>query len=194
MPSIYKGCHFLIWPRTEANYCRTHNVSVCLYKAYIACGSASLYIKMLYFFLTVLALSAAASVANIKIRYDAKIPQFAIFGTHVIYVFYSRALPCVNIWGKEMLSFARSITSRWPIATGHFPTFRARSLAADGLTIITRQRTAVLHAATTGGELPVIPQHDDHLTTMQLVSAAGSLTHSSLVLGQDIVFFSIYFT
>ena len=44
---------------------------------------------MLYFFLTVLALSAAATVANIKIRYDAKIPQFAIFGTRVIYVFYS---------------------------------------------------------------------------------------------------------
>ena len=70
-------------------YCRTHNVSICLYKAYIACGSASLYIKTLYFFLTVLALSAAATVANIKIRYDAKIPQFAILGTRVIYVFYS---------------------------------------------------------------------------------------------------------
>ena len=70
-------------------YCRTHNVSVCLYIAYIACGSASLYIKTLYPFLTVLALSAAATVANIKIRYDAKIPQFAIFGTRVIYVFYS---------------------------------------------------------------------------------------------------------
>ena len=70
-------------------YCRTHNVSVCLYIAYIACGSASLYIKTLYFFLTVLALSAAATVANIKIRYDAKTPQFAIFGTRVIYVFYS---------------------------------------------------------------------------------------------------------
>ena len=53
------------------------------------CGSASLYIKALYLFLTVLALSAAATVANIKIRYDAKIPQFAIFGTRVIYVFYS---------------------------------------------------------------------------------------------------------
>ena len=43
---------------------------------------------MLYFFLTVLALSAAA-IANIKIRYDAKTPQFAIFGTRVICVFYS---------------------------------------------------------------------------------------------------------
>ena len=62
--------------------------------AYIACGSASLYIKTLYFFLTVLALSAAAAVANIKIRYDAKIPQFAIFGTRVIYVFY-----CVLLLG-----------------------------------------------------------------------------------------------
>ena len=70
-------------------YCRTHNVSVCLYIAYIACGSASLYIKALYFFLTVLALSVAATVANRKIRYDAKIPQFALFGTPVIYVFYS---------------------------------------------------------------------------------------------------------
>ena len=70
-------------------YCRTHNVSVCLYIAYIACGSASLYIKTLYFFLTVLALSAAATVANIKIRYDAKTLHFAIFGTRVICVFYS---------------------------------------------------------------------------------------------------------
>ena len=73
----------------EATYCRTHNVSVRLYIAYIACGSASLYIETLYFFLTVLALSAAATLANIKIRYDAKTPQFAIFGTRVICVFYS---------------------------------------------------------------------------------------------------------
>ena len=73
----------------DFEYCRTHNVSVCLYIAYIACGPASLYVKTLYFFLTVLALSAAATVANIKIRYNAKIPQFAIFGTRVIYVFYS---------------------------------------------------------------------------------------------------------
>ena len=36
-----------------------------------------------------LALPAAVTVANIKIGYDAKIPQFAIFGTRVIYVFYS---------------------------------------------------------------------------------------------------------
>ena len=70
-------------------YCRTHNVSACLYIAYIAYGSASLYIKTLYFFLTLLVLSAAATVANIKIRYDAKTPQFAIFGTRIIYVFYS---------------------------------------------------------------------------------------------------------
>ena len=70
-------------------YCRTHNVCVCLYIAYIACGSASLSIKTLYFYLTVLALSAAATVANIKIRYDAKTPQFAIFGTRIICVFYS---------------------------------------------------------------------------------------------------------
>ena len=70
-------------------YCRTRNVHVCLYIAYIACGSASLYIKTLYFFLTVLALAAVATVAKIKIRYDAKTPQFAIFGTRVICVFYS---------------------------------------------------------------------------------------------------------
>ena len=44
---------------------------------------------MLYFFLTVLALSAAATVANIKIRYDAKTPQLAVFGTRDICVFYS---------------------------------------------------------------------------------------------------------
>ena len=47
----------------QSSYCRTHNVRVC---SYIACGSASLYIKMLYFFLTVLVLSAAATVTNIK--------------------------------------------------------------------------------------------------------------------------------
>ena len=34
---------------------------------------------------------AAATVANIKIRYDAKTRQFAIFGTRVICVFYSIA-------------------------------------------------------------------------------------------------------
>ena len=73
-------------------YCRTHNVRVCLYIAYIACGSASLYIKTLYFFPTVLALSVAATVANIKLRYDAKTPQFALFGTRVICVFYSICL------------------------------------------------------------------------------------------------------
>ena len=76
-------------------YCRTHNVSVCLYIAHIACGSASLYIKTLYFSLTVLALSTAATVANKKIRYDAKTSQFAIFGTRVIYVFYSIIVPAI---------------------------------------------------------------------------------------------------
>ena len=54
-------------------YCRTHNERFCLYIAYIACGSASLYVKMLHFFLTVLALSGAATITNIKIPYDAKI-------------------------------------------------------------------------------------------------------------------------
>ena len=58
-----------------------------LYIAYIACGSASLYMKTLYFFLIVLVLSAAATGANIKIRYDAKTRHFAIFGTRVICVF-----------------------------------------------------------------------------------------------------------
>ena len=72
-------------------YCRTHNLRVCLYIAYIACGSASLYIKTLYFFICTFFMlaAAAATVANIKIRYDAKTPQFAKFGTRVIYVFYS---------------------------------------------------------------------------------------------------------
>ena len=81
-PVFSSYVHFII-------YCRTHNVSICLYITYLACGSASLYLKTLYFFLTVLALSAAATIANIKIRYDAKIPQFTIVGTRVIYVFYS---------------------------------------------------------------------------------------------------------
>ena len=80
---------FCYWDCTYILYTVEHNVSVCLYIAYIACGSALLYIKTLYFFLTVLALSAAATVANIKIRYDPKIPQFAIFWTRFIYVFYS---------------------------------------------------------------------------------------------------------
>ena len=70
-------------------YCKTHNVCVCLYIAYIACGSPSLYIKTLYFFLTVLVLSATATVANVKICYDAKTPHFAIFGTRIICVLYS---------------------------------------------------------------------------------------------------------
>ena len=72
-------------------YCRTHNLRVCLYIAYIACGSASLYIKMLYFFICTFFMLGAATVANIKIRHDAKTPQFTIFGTRVICVFY-------NIW------------------------------------------------------------------------------------------------
>ena len=46
-----------------------------IYIAYIACGSASLYLKSLHFFHTVMALSAAATVANIKMRYDAKTPN-----------------------------------------------------------------------------------------------------------------------
>ena len=66
-------------------YCRTHNVRVCLYIAYIACGSASLYIKTLYFFLTVLALSAAATVANIKINMMQKLPNSLYLG-HESYV------------------------------------------------------------------------------------------------------------
>ena len=93
---INKSCKGSILPesgttedRSYINYCRTHNLRICLYIEYIACGPASLYIKTLYFFLTVLALSAAATVAKIKIRYDAKTPQFAIFGTRVICVFYS---------------------------------------------------------------------------------------------------------
>ena len=61
-------------------YCRTQNFRVCLYIAYLACGSASLYIKTLYFFITVLALSAAAIFANIKIRYDAKLPNSLYLG------------------------------------------------------------------------------------------------------------------
>ena len=48
----------------------------------------AIYKNAVLFFCT-LALSAAATVANIKIHYDAKTPQFAIFGTRVICVFYS---------------------------------------------------------------------------------------------------------
>ena len=49
-------------------YCRTHNLCVCLYIAYIACGSASLYIKTLYFFICTSFMLAVATVANLKIR------------------------------------------------------------------------------------------------------------------------------
>ena len=45
--------------------------------------------KNAVFFSCTLALSVAATVANKKIRYDAKSPHLAIFGTHVICVFYS---------------------------------------------------------------------------------------------------------
>ena len=67
-------------------YCRTHNVRVCLYIVYIACGSASLCCT---FFLLYWRCQWWLTVANIKICYDAKTPQFAIFGTCVICVFYS---------------------------------------------------------------------------------------------------------
>ena len=77
-------------------YCRTHNFRVCLYIAYIACGSASLYIKTLYFLICTFCMLAVATVANIKIRYDVKTPQFAIFGTCVICVFHSIQL--FNVW------------------------------------------------------------------------------------------------
>ena len=79
-------------------YRRTDNVRVCLYIAYIAYGTASLYIKTLYFFLTVLTLSAPATVAYIKIRYDAKTPHFAIFGTHVMCVFFSMLLLAQTVY------------------------------------------------------------------------------------------------
>ena len=38
----------------------------------------------------------AATVANIKIHFDAKTRQFAIFGTRVICVFYSNASPLIH--------------------------------------------------------------------------------------------------
>ena len=48
----------------------------------------AIYKNAVLFFCT-MALSAAGTIANIKIRYDGKTPQFAIFGTRVICVFYS---------------------------------------------------------------------------------------------------------
>ena len=51
----------------------------------------AIYKNAVLFFCT-LALSAAATIANIKIRYDAKTPQFAIFGTRIICVFYSKIM------------------------------------------------------------------------------------------------------
>ena len=84
-----------------------------LFIAYIACGSASLYIEMLYFFLTVLALSAAARVANIKIRYDAKTPQLAIFGTHVICMFYCSEVIYLNNSSRKYLEEILIIYFGW---------------------------------------------------------------------------------
>ena len=78
------GIHLIFF-----QYWRPHNVRVCLYISYIACGSALLYIKTLYFFFCTLTLSAVATVTNIKIHYDAKTLQDAIFGTRIICVFYS---------------------------------------------------------------------------------------------------------
>ena len=52
-PSGSQGSRRSLLPgksNTDIAYCRTHNVCVCLYIAYIAYGSASLYIKALYFF------------------------------------------------------------------------------------------------------------------------------------------------
>ena len=64
-------CPFhLVLPRDWYNTVENTMFASVYYIAYIACGSASLYIKMLYFFLAVLVLSAAATVANIKIRYE----------------------------------------------------------------------------------------------------------------------------
>ena len=84
---------------------RTHNVRVCLYIVYIACGSISLYIKKLYFFICTFFMLAAATVANIKIRYDAKTPKFAIFGTRVLmcvlqYIHTSMDIPLYLIHPK----------------------------------------------------------------------------------------------
>ena len=59
---------------------KSANVRICLHIAYIACGSASLYIKMLYFFICTFFMLAAATVANIKIRYDAKTPNSLYLG------------------------------------------------------------------------------------------------------------------
>ena len=70
-------------------YCRTHSVRVCLYIAYVACGSSSLYITTLYFFLYFGAVSGHYRRYDIKISYDAKTLQFAIFETRDICVFYS---------------------------------------------------------------------------------------------------------
>ena len=77
-----------------------------VYISYIACGSASLYIKTPYFFIFTFFMLTAATVANIKIRYDAKTPQCAIFGTGVICVFHSiqllRELAEAHYLGKEL--------------------------------------------------------------------------------------------
>ena len=67
---------------------------------------------MLYFFLTVLALSAAATVANIKIRYDVKTPQFAIFGARVICVFCSTVVFVEHLWLEmvKVITFVVTVT------------------------------------------------------------------------------------
>ena len=59
----------------------------------------AMYENAVLFFCT-LALSVAATVANIKIRYDAKTPKFAIFGTSVICVFYSNPYAAGGSFGQ----------------------------------------------------------------------------------------------
>ena len=83
-----------------------HNVehtmyaSVYIYSVHSVWFRFAMYKNALLFICTFFML-AAATVANIKIRYDAKAPQFAIFGTRDICVLYQGADPALNLTGAK---------------------------------------------------------------------------------------------
>ena len=58
------------------------------------------------------AVSGGLTVADIKIRYDVKTPQFAIFGACVICVFYSIVVFVEHLWLEmvKVITFVVTVT------------------------------------------------------------------------------------
>ena len=63
--------------------------SLYIYSVHSVWFRFAIYKNAVLFFYTLALSAAAATVANIKIRYDAKTSQFAIFARRVVCVFYS---------------------------------------------------------------------------------------------------------